>query len=134
MKNLFKYTFLFLLSLVCSYSFAAENTASATTAETVTFEIAGDAGTYKFFYPEQKVIKHNGYDVTKVTMNVTATTGTSALVTIQVEADNSYSDKITVLAYGYKNTIDLEEDGPTLINYVIPIIKGGNQTSQLSLN
>lgn len=133
MKNLFKYTFLFLLSLVCSYSFAAENTASATTAETVTFEISGGAGTYKFHYPEQKIIQHNGIGVTRVTMNVTATTVTSALVTIQVERNNTHSDKITVLAYGYKRTIDLEEDGPTLINYVIPL-NAGNQTSQLALN
>ena len=67
-------------------------------------------------------------------MNVTATTGTSALVTIQVERNNTHSDQITVLARGYKNTIDLEEDSPTLISYVIPISKGHNQTSQLSLN
>lgn len=133
MKNLFKYTFLFLLSLVCSYSFAAENTASATTAETVTFEISGGAGTYKFFYPEQKVITHNGYGVTTVTMNVTAHNVTSALVNIQVESNNSKSDQLHVLTFGYQQVIELEEDGPTFVNYFIPLDKG-NQKSQLALN
>lgn len=133
MKNLFKYTFLFLLSLVCSYSFAAENTASATTAETVTFEIAGDAGTYKFYYPEQKIIYHNGMETTRVTMNVTAHNVTGALVTIDVERNNTTSSQLHVLTSGYKQVIELDEDGHAFVSYFIPLNEG-NQKSQLALN
>ena len=133
MKNLFKYTFLFLLSFVCSYSFAAENTASATTAETVTFEISGSGGTYKFFYPEQKIIYHNGVGTTTVTMNVTATTVTSAVVEVQVTPNKSETDQIAIMTYGSQRFVDLNGDGPYFINFFIPLDKG-NQTARLILN